>query len=459
MAGARKRSFISGLWFRLLVILGVVAGLTVAFAMLDLDPDLSHLKVGVLSGSPEGNYHALVERLAEEAAEQRGRIDNRATDGSLDNLDRLVSAAQGCDVSFALAQDGLPWPDDGPVELVARLPVAESVLFLGQRAAEIRMVADLQGKTVGIGPEGSGTALLAEQLFASRGFRDLDVTLQHLGISEQMAKLEARELELGVFVIAPHADFVDRAVREHGLQIASFEHARSIAEHLPIVRAEVMPAGYYDPFLVLPPDPRYLLVVDTLVLGNGCASRTQNMGLLSLLETVHPDLVRHNLTEPNETGLPENEAAQSYFRNGGPEILDRYVPWLANVLPLANLIQLAMVLSIGMNVMTLGHQFRLWRIDTLRTGLEQRLQSMLGTSVPEVIAELSPAAYRDRDLGALDQVIEELLALRKRVRAHAVSWLVPMGQEMTYRHQENLVEERLVAVQAFRTRLIEGVSV
>ncbi|MBX2797933.1 MAG: hypothetical protein KTR31_09700 [Myxococcales bacterium] len=444
-------------WIRVGIVASVLALLTVTFAILDLDPDLSHVDVAVLSGSPQGNYYAVVERAKAEAAEQNGTVDNVSTQGSLDNIERLAAATESCEASFALTQDGIPFPEEG-LELLARLPESESVLFLGKEAASIGMVADLEGKRIGIGPEGSGTASLASALFASRGFQDLDVTLEHHAVADQMAMAERGELDLAMFVIVPNATYIDEAVRKKGLQIASFEHARSIAEHLPIVRSEVMPAGYYDPFLVVPPTSRHLLVVDTLLLGNGCSSRTETMGVMTLLETVYPEIIQHNLSIPNKTGLPENEAATTYFANGGPELLDLYAPWLANIIPLSNLIQLAMVISISMNLMTLGHKFRLWQIDANRNSLESRSADLLGTNVSDEIREMTAAEYRPDSLAPLDELIDELDALRHRVRNQALSMLVPLGQEMSYRHQETLVEERLTALMALRDELVKHIG-
>jgi len=452
-ASARQRGLLDNPWVRGALVFAAFATLAVVFAVVDLDPDLGHVDTRILSGSPKGNYYAVVDRLSQEAASRDGDLDNVSSRGSIENIRRLAEASGSCEVAFGLAQDGIPWPEEGPLEMVARLPESETVLFLGKDAANVSVVADLAGRRIGIGPPGSGTDQLARQLFDSRGFHDLDVELVNLPIDEQMTRLKAGTLDLGVFVILADADYIDRAVREDGLTIASFKHAKSIAGHLPIVRSEVMPAGFYDPFLVLPAEPRNVLVVDTMLVGNGCASRAETMGVLSLLETVYPDLVDHNRRIPNSLGLPRNDAARTYFENGGPELLDIYVPWLANIIPLSNLIQLSLAVSVLLNLMTLGHKYRLWRIDNVRVGLENRLQALFGTSVSEQVRDHGTQGFTPEERQDLDHLIEDFDALRVTCRKHSVSWLVPMGQEMFYRHQETLIIERLSALNAFRDRL------
>ena len=50
-------------------------------------------------------------------------------------------------------------------------------------------------------------------------------------------------------------------------------------------------------------------------------------------------------------------------------------------------------------------------------------------------------------------MIEDLVVLSKRVRKQSLSMLVPMGQEMAYRYQEQLVADLLDALRVFRGRL------
>jgi hypothetical protein len=59
-----------------LAALGVAIAFGIAFY--GRNPDLSHVKVVFLSGAERGNYHAVVQKMAVEAARNRGS-DNIAT--------------------------------------------------------------------------------------------------------------------------------------------------------------------------------------------------------------------------------------------------------------------------------------------------------------------------------------------------------------------------------------------
>jgi hypothetical protein len=108
-------------------------------------PDLSHVDVAILSGSTQGNYHAMVAKVADEAKRRRGRVANLPSAGSVENLERLAAGKARCEVQFALVQDGVPWPESHSFELIGRLPTFESFIVLGRDADKIRAVADLRG--------------------------------------------------------------------------------------------------------------------------------------------------------------------------------------------------------------------------------------------------------------------------------------------------------------------------
>ena len=68
---------------------------------------------------------------------------------------------------------------------------------------------------------------------------------------------------------------------------------------------------------------------------------------------------------------------------------------------------------------------------------------------PEAAPRASEARTR------IDTLIADLDALWKRTREQSLSILVPMGQEMAYRFQEQLIADMLDALRAFRGRLAD----
>lgn len=432
------------------ILFAVLAVITLAAIFYDRNPALSYVRVKFLSGTPQGNYHAIVDRLAEEAQRRRGRIENLTSAGSVENLTRLTAG----EAQFALVQDGLTWPAGQHLELIGRLGNPESFVLLGKDADRIHTLADLKGKRLGIGPPGSGTERVARQILAQ--FPELNLQLSTPAIEEQFALLQSGELDLGAMVIDENAQILTAAVRERHLQIVDLANADVLAHRLPFARAGIIRAGNYDPVQQWPSEDKHVIQIDTLVIGNGRASWSATQGLITILNTLFADFVRLNHEQTNRTGLPLASAARSYFDNGGPDTVGVYAPWLVDLMPTARWVQLIFGFSILFNVMGFANRFRLWRIDAARVRLESELPALFaaGITVREIGAVEPDDQQRTSEARArLDGLVEKLAQLLERCRKQSLSVLVPMGQEMSYRYQETLMVELLRALRLFRAKL------
>jgi hypothetical protein len=426
-----------------------VAVLGLVVSHMDVRHDMRRLNIAVLSGTEAGNYHRLVERLSDRAARERGTLRNLVSEGSADNVARLVAARSGCDVTAALAQDGSDFGERPPL-LLGRLPKAESVFFVGKDADRITDFSQLADMKIGIGPDGSGIARIAEQLFGLPELAALHIKLTHHALPDQLVLAQQGKLDLAMLVIDEDAALLSYAVLEQGLQIAGFRHADVIARRLPHLRTGRIGAGQYDAVALLPKADKRVLRVETLVLSNGCASRSESMDLLSLLAEEFPEFVRHNRNTPNTTGLALHPAAHDFFERSGPELADQYLPWLVDVMPPANWVYVVMGVSLLFNAMDLGHRFRLWRIDAARVSLEGKLAKVFGAAI--TVGDIARTRADPARSALVTNLVAELERLSARSRKQSLSLLVPMGAEMTYRYQEELMHQTLTALREYQQR-------
>ena len=444
----------------------VVIGLVVfVVSRLDFSRGYTSLKnTGFASGSHDGNYAAVVDELDTLARMRGGTLHNVETAGSMENVTRLVNAAShGCDVAFALAQDGSDWDPpsaagrdktgaSGKLEVLARLPKLESVFILGRDADALTQLTQLSGKKIGVGPAGSGSERLAQQLFALPEMKGLGVSLVNGLSTEQLEAAKRGQLDLAILIIDEDAPLVVSAIRDGGLQIANLAHLDVLARRLPHVRSGRIGAGQYEPLKVLPAEDKRVLRVETVVIANRCASRSATIDLLAVLSHRFPELMRHNKETPNTTGLEMSATAQGFFDHGGPEMADEYAPWLVDVMPPANWAYIVMGVSLLFNAMSAGHRFRLWRIDDARVKLEAELAPLFGAHVTlgdiDRTEPRGPLASTESKT-VVTNLIERLEQLAARSRRQSLSMLVPMGQEMAYRYQEEIIYETLSVLRAF----------
>ena len=435
-----------------LVVAVFVAGF-IAISTSRRNTDLSHVNVAFMSGSEQGNYHAVVARAGVEARRRGGRIDNvRRGIGREHRAARRRKVVVPRSIRPSL-QDGLPWPEDGSLELIARLPVPESLVILGRNADAIRSILDLRGLRIGIGPVGSGTAHVARQVMAQ--LTTLEVKPSTHTFQEQLAQIERGDLDLAAFVIESDARLVVDAVRERKMQIVDMAGAESLAHRLPSARAGVINAGYYDPVRQLPPTDKRVITVDTLVIGNGCARASATQGVITALARVYPAIVRINREEANFTGLPIRAGRPGLLRRPGsrrrrraPAVGDRH--HADGALAPADRRVLVPVRGAGAvaPVSPLAHRFGARRHrergrGTVRAGRLRRRDR--GDDPGQAFRHARGTRPPRRDDRGLD-------ALARRCRRQSLSMLVPMGQEMNYRYQ-GAVADFVHALRKFRAKL------
>ena len=453
---ARERRRVA---LRVVVLAVIVALLGAGILNVDLQPNLSHVEIGILGGAEGGHYDEIVAGLARRARHERGSVRNLRSAGSMENLSRLLDDER-CEADFALVQDGLGWHEVGraaydDIELVARLPQPEALLFVGPGADAIADFGDLRGMTIGAGPEGSGTAVVLRRLFELPSFESLGATLVHGPVAEQVEATRDGTLDVAAMVVFPDAEVVTRAARRRGLSVASFRSAEAVARHLDGARAGVLPAGHFDAVRQLPASPRQILTLDTLVVAGPCASRSEINAVLTLLSHEQPGFVAHNRELAPPVHVTQSDVAREFYDNHGPPMVDRYLPRVVDVVPLSNVMTLIMAISVLFNVMSFLNRFRLWRLDGKRHKMEDELKELFGGSITrKEIGNLDPTEVLTDEAGRqrLADVIARLNVLLGLCRGYATSFLVPMGQEMVYRYQENLILELIAVLRQFQRR-------
>lgn len=414
-------------------IIGAVAALLGALVLsaVDITPSLEHVHTGLFTGPGAGQYHALGTRLAARAARDGGAVRLVQTAGSQDNLDRLAAQGATCDTPFAPVQDGVPWAtsEGAPIAeltLLGAFGHGEALLILVDPTRAGTPLSAMKGARVGVGAPSSGTAHLMRALLALPTLAPLGITLVHGDAAAQRAAVKAGTLDGAAMVVDVHAPAITAAIRASGLAPLALPQAEALATRLPGVDAGVIPRGHIDPVADQPREDVPVLHVRTLLVAHTCAPRDQVMGMLQLFAHGTPGFFAQNRAAVDHEDRQLSSSARSFFTNGGPDLLDKHAPWLANIVPLSAFVTLIMAISVLFNVMNAAHRFRLWRLDAARFKLTQRAEA---------------ADWKDE--GTRAGLIAEFRVLRHTCRRHAVSVLVPMGQEMSYRYQESLIDQVL----------------
>jgi TRAP-type uncharacterized transport system substrate-binding protein len=438
---------------RILLLLLVAAAVAGVAATFGIARDYGYLRASILTGSVGGHYYALASRLAERAKREHGQLTVMPTAGSIENIKRLAVPDNRCSEMFALVQDGTPVPADARLELLGRLPEPESLLLLARQGNAFHTFSDFRGVSIGIGPEGSGTAYLMHQLFDDPDLRTLDAHLSYHELPEQAELVAQGKLALAAFVMQEDAEFLRNVIHQYGLDIVAPEDIEGLIARYPWLSLGHVSAGRYDLVRRIPATDRPIARLATLVIAGPCSKRADRVALLMLLGAELPGFVRNNPPgfTSAATKLPLATSAHQFFLTGEPELADRYFPWLVNIMSPAYWIYLAMAVTVIFNMMNTYSRFRLWRIDAAREKIETSLKELVDPRLTHIQIRAVPAdrvmaAPNKRD--AAQAIMERLVELRARCRRQANSMFTPMGDEMFYRYQQSMIDEAITTAGA-----------
>jgi TRAP-type uncharacterized transport system substrate-binding protein len=446
-------------WARGILIALALLAVVAALLYYTVSGDYAFLRASVLTGSPTGAYHALGDRLAARALKKNGHLKVVATAGSVENLARLAGENGRCVPAFAFVQDGVPTPADAGLTILGRLPQPESLFLLAKRGRAISTFNDLKGASIGIGPEGSGTAYLMQQLLDNSDLGGLGLKASSHDLEAQARLVRDGQLDLAAFVMNENAQMVRTLVNKYDLEIVAPADIEGLVARDKWLRLGRIPAGYYDIAKPTPATDKLVAQVDTLVMTNSCVHRAERVAFLMLLSEEFPNFVRVNPppSAKSQDSAPLADEAREFFASGQPEMADKYFPWLVNLMSPAYWIYLAMGATVLLNAMGVYSRFRLWRIDANRGLLEDRLKTLAypGLSEEQIKARAHSGITREQikalpseaviqtpqNRKAAEELIEDFDALRRRCEEQLVSYFTPMGSEMYYRYQEGLIDE------------------
>jgi TRAP-type uncharacterized transport system substrate-binding protein len=446
-------------WARGLLIALAVLAAAAALLYYTVSGDYAFLRASVLTGAPSGAYHALGDRLAARALKKNGHLKVVATAGSVENIARLVGENGHCAPAFAFVQDGVPTPADAGLQTLGRLPQPETLFLLARRGRPISAFNDLKDNSVGIGPEGSGTAYLMNQLLENSDLRGLDLKPSNHDVEAQAGLVRDGQLDLAAFVMNENAGLVRTLVNKYDLEIVAPTDIEGLVARDRWLRLGRIPAGYYDIAKPIPATDKLVAQVDTLVMTNACVHRAERVAFLMLLSEEFPNFVRVNPppAAKSQDSAPLADEAREFFASGEPEIADKYFPWLVNLMSPAYWIYLVMAATILLNAAGGYSRFRLWRIDANRALLEGRLKALAypGLSEEQIKARAHSSVTREQIKAlppeavigspqarkAAEDLMNDFDALRRRCEDQLKSFVTPMGSEMYYRYQEWLIDE------------------
>jgi TRAP-type uncharacterized transport system substrate-binding protein len=359
-------------------------------------------RVIVMATGPEGgSYAAYAARYREVLAREGLEVRLRPTVGDGENLALLHDRRSG--VSVAMLQSGMTTPEATP-ELCSLGAIFVQPLWLFRRGDDDeRLFAGFAGKRVSLGPEGSGTRVVATRLLRLAGA--LLPEASALAPDRAAAELQAGRLDAMALVAGWESPLVRRLLADPAVGLVSVPRAEAFVALEPTLEKRVLPMGVGDLAHNRPPrDVTMLTTKASLVVRCDLNPAVQSL-LLETASEIHggPAIFQRPGQFPAAEGidLPLGDEARRFYRSGRP-FLQRYLPyWVAVLVERLLLVFLplfAIVLPALRAVPELYRQLVQWRVVMIYGELK-----------------LIEAALEDRPPGAeVRDLLERLAALEER---------------------------------------------
>ena len=285
------------------VVLFIVIGCALGSASGPVFAEKPEGPIRIATGLPEMTFSRLGRDMA--VAFQKQMPDLRfaavETPGSVRNLELLEQGGADLALSLAdvayLAYSGESRRTARPTRGLRGIAVLHHsrVHVLVSPNSDIASISDLRGRTIAIGPEGSGTAETSQLLLAAFDVPLDSVRLRSLSFADASAALARAEVQAAIVVAADPVDTVIQATKA-GARILDISgpNALRVRTQYPFLRAAVIQPGTYA--------------------GQGQTVRTLGVDVLLLCRVdLDPDLVRR-VTGALFTVLPDLATRLRYLK-------------------------------------------------------------------------------------------------------------------------------------------------
>ncbi|WP_458097276.1 TAXI family TRAP transporter solute-binding subunit [Roseomonas sp. WA12] len=404
-----------------LVVLVTVVGLVVAWRFVSpAPPDTVRFAV---PADPNSSYAQTVDEYEKQLRAEDFKVERVTSQGSADNV-RLIREGR---VDMALVQGGVA-PAAGTERLVTLGQVFFEPAWVFVRAQQGggSPVQALRGQRVAVGPEGSGTRVLAMSLLAANGLGADAIQPVPLAGNEAAEALATGQVQAAVLVAARPTDAINRLIRTEGVNLLNFgSRADAYAVHLPYLTPVRLPNGSLSLAEDLPRGDVTLMAPAASLLARDDLNPQVAALMMRILRDTHKGRTLFSAEGRFPSGLshevPLQEDAARFYEKG-VSFLQTYLPfWLAITVERLWVLLIPLV-TLLLPLARIAPPIYTWQIERQLWGIYNKLrkideESEKGLSM-QTAAKLDALDKEAQELKLPDSYADRIYQLR-----HQISWL------------------------------------
>mgnify|MGYP006272413671 CR=1 FL=1 len=271
-------------------------------------------KAVIETGPVGGSYHQSALAYKELLAARGIELEIRPVANTLESVGRVAAGRSGVDIGLVQLQ---------PLYVFAS---AE----LGRRS----MLDDLRGRRIVMPPRASATSAAALRVLGLYDITEDNSEFVFMPLTEAIAELRAGRYDAGIFMLAAENPLVRQLMADSSVRLIPFLDARAISNHLPFLRAAMLPRGAYDAADSIPAADTPMVAGAVSVVARGDLHPYLVYAMLEALGRVHrlPRYIGNAGEFPTLVGLQmqPHPLAEQYHKSGMPRVYRELPPWVAS---------------------------------------------------------------------------------------------------------------------------------
>lgn len=329
-----------------------LVGLVVIIAVWRARPP-SHLTIE--TGPIGGSYYAAAQTYQTILA-QRG-IDLKLVPKSdtLEIVRDVANPQTGMDIGF-IAQD-ISASRSAPLFSLGQTELQPLFIFANAKLGRRTVLDDLRGRSIVMTPAHSATSEAATRLFQLYDITKDNTSFTYLPLDEGVKQLHEGRFDAGAFMLAPENPVVRSLANDTGLHLVPLLETKAITDHLPFLRAVVLPRGIYNIADGIPPVSTPMVAAPVGIIVRKGLHPYLIYSLLDVLSQVHrgPSFLGDAGEFPTPAGsqLAVHPLALDYYRSGIPWIYRELPPWLGSAIDRYELLGLGLVVLVVLGLVVI----------------------------------------------------------------------------------------------------------
>ena len=425
--------------------LAILAALAVSLAVFGLFNTAAPNSLTIASGPDGSTFRRTAESYRKVLAKEGVTLNILPSEGSRDNLAKLVDPKSTADVGFVLGGEANPAAIE---KLVSLGSISYQPLMIFYRGPAKQLLSEFKGSRLDIGPEGSGSNTLAHALLSVNGIKTGDGTTYVDTAADDTARALSEGRIDAFFAMSDSTPtaLIRQLLRSPSIHLFNVTQADGYARRIPYLNKLLLPKGAIDFGEDIPAEDVHLIGPTVELVARDSLHPALSDLLLEAAREVHgrPGLYkkRGEFPAPLEHEFRISPDATRYYASGKSFLYRTFPFWVASLIArfVAVLVPVLLLLIPAMRIVPALYRWRMtsriyrWygalqrlERDALRPSVDAMRREELARHLDQiesaVLKIVVPPAYGDLFYGLrghIASVRESLLAERPSLSSAAI---------------------------------------